>query len=236
MTRRVVGALATVTLALAVALALAATPAGAQVRGLPVYNNGIPRGIGLYGDVGFPNADAGKGVGYGATGRLGLGPIGATATLAGYDPEGPVGSGVGVGGTLDYKVFGGPLIPLSVTLQGGVGYADRTLTFAVPGGGELESLDGNELHVPVGVGFALVIPNPVLAVQPWLAPRLDINRVRVGGASSTETNFGLSGGVELNFLSGLGVHAAYDVVFADADRRPGVFGIGAHYTFRIPGL
>jgi hypothetical protein len=31
------------------------------------------------------------------------------------------------------------------------------------------------------------------------------------------------------------VHATYDAVF-DEDGTPGVFGIGAHYTFRVPGL
>jgi hypothetical protein len=31
------------------------------------------------------------------------------------------------------------------------------------------------------------------------------------------------------------VHAAYDAVFAEG-ATPGVFGIGAHYTFRVPGL
>ena len=33
----------------------------AQVRGIPVYNAGVPRGIGVYGDVGFPNDEAGGG-------------------------------------------------------------------------------------------------------------------------------------------------------------------------------
>ena len=43
-----------------IAAALAAVPAAAQVPGLPVYNQGVPRGIGLYGDVGFPNDVAGR--------------------------------------------------------------------------------------------------------------------------------------------------------------------------------
>ena len=55
------------------------------------------------------------------------------------------------------------------------------------------------------------------------------------GGDETETNFGLSGGVELNFLNGLGLHAAYDAVFTDG-ATPGVFGVGAHFAFRTPGL
>jgi hypothetical protein len=133
-----------------------------------------------------------------------------------------------VGGTLNYKVFGGPLIPLSATLQAGIGYSK-------PESGLLPSGDINELHFPIGMGFALTIPNPALAIKPWIAPRLDIVRRSGGGISDTESNFGLGGGLELNLLNGFGVHAAYDRVFTDAG-DPSVFGFGAHYTFRIPGL
>jgi opacity protein-like surface antigen len=91
------------------------------------------------------------------------------------------------------------------------------------------------LHFPVGVGFALTIPNPVLAIKPWLAPRVDVVRTKIYGVSDTDTKFALSGGVEFNLLSGLGLHAAYDYRTGGSS-HPGVFGIGAHYTFRVPGL
>ena len=214
--------------AAALLLALAATPAAAQVRGIPVYNSGVPRGIGLYGDVGFPNDRAGGGTGYGLTAKAGFGLFGVSAMLSSYDPDGPGGSDVSVGGTLNYRVFGGPLVPLSVTLQGGVGYAK-------PDAGFLPNDDITEWHFPVGLGFALTIPNPALAIRPWLAPRVDIVRTSVGGADETDTNFGLSGGLELNLLSGLGLQAAYDAVFVDGGTA-GVFGLGAHYSFRVPGL
>ena len=64
---------------------------------------------------------------------------------------------------------------------------------------------------------------------------MDIVRTSVGDTDDTETNFGLSGGLELNLLNGLGLHAAYDAVFADGGTA-GVFGLGAHYSFRVPGL
>jgi hypothetical protein len=209
-------------------VAAAAPPAQAQVRGLPVYNSGISSGCALYGDVGISNADAGKGTAFGVTGRAGFGPFGVTAILSTFNPDGPAGSKVSVGGTLNYKLFGGPLIPLSVTLQGGIGYFK-------PEAGFLPSGQQNALRFPVGLGFALTIPNPALAIKPWIAPRVDIVRVSGGGSSNTETNFGLGGGLELNLLSGLGVHAAYDRVFTSGG-DPGVFGFGAHYAFRIPGL
>jgi hypothetical protein len=219
--------------ATAVLLALAGTalPAGAQVRGIPVYNSGVPRGIGLYGDVGFANNEAGGGTGYGLTGKAGFGPLGATAMISTSKPDGGD-SDVSLGGTLNYRVFGGPLVPLAVTLQAGLGYVE------VEGTNDLGPVppDVTTWHFPVGLGFTLTIPNPVLAIRPWLAPRLDIVRTSAdGGDSNTETNFGLSGGLEFNFLNGFGLHAAYDAVFADG-ATPGVFGLGAHYSFRTPGL
>jgi hypothetical protein len=213
-------------LGVAAALPLAAA---AQVRGIPVYNNGVPRGIGLYGDVGLPNDEAGGGTAYALTGRAGFGVLGVTAMLSSYNPDGPAGSDVSVGATGNFRVFGGPLVPLAVSLQAGVGYAK-------PETGLLPDDEVTQWRFPVGVGFALTIPNPALAIQPWLAPRLDITRVSAEGVDGeTNTEFALSGGIELNLLNGLGVHAAYDAVFADGG-TPGVFGFGAHYNFRVPGL
>jgi hypothetical protein len=225
----------TVPAVVVLALTLGAAPLRAQNQGLPVYNIGVPRGIGIYGDVGFPNAAGGKGTAYGATGRAGFGPMGVTATLSSYNPSGPGGSDVSVGGTLNYKLLGGPLVPLSVTLQGGVSYVKSDQGFfTFPGAGA--GLEANVYHFPIGVGFALVIPNPALAIRPWLAPRVDVSYVKSGGASNTDTNFGLSGGLELNLLNGFGIHAAYDRVFVKDVSDPATFGIGAHYTFRVPGL
>jgi hypothetical protein len=217
-------------LALAATLAGMAPTAAAQVRGIPVYNVGIPRGIGIYGDVGFPNDDAGGGTAYAVTGRAGFGVFGATAMLSSYDPDGQEDSEVSVGGTLNYRVFGGPLVPLAVTLQGGIGYSKAEFGLSLP------PREVTELRFPVGVGFALTIPNPILAIKPWLAPRLDIvRRSAENFDAETDSEFALSGGLELNTLSGLGLHATYDAIFADVG-TPGVFGIGAHYTFRVPGL
>jgi hypothetical protein len=211
------------------ALALGAAPARAQNPGLPVYNQGVPRGIGLYGDVGFPNDEAGGGTVFGVTGRGGFGPLGVTATLSSFDQEGPGGSDVSVGGTLNYKLLGGPLVPLSVTLQGGVSYLKLSEGF-------LPDEEVSSYRFPIGVGFALVIPNPVLSIHPWLAPRVDITYQKAGDASNTDTNFGLSGGLEFNLLNGFGIQAAYDRVFAKDVADPATFGIGAHYAFRVPGL
>ncbi len=144
-----------------------------------------------------------------------------------FDPEGNGENDVSLGATLNYRVIGGPLVPLSVTLQGGIGYSKPDLTILPD--------DETELRFPVGLGFALTIPNPALAIRPWIAPRVDVVKVSGGGVSETETNFGLGGGVEFNLLNGFGLHAAYDRLFLDGG-DPSVFGVGAHYAFRIPGL
>jgi hypothetical protein len=214
-------------MSLGVGLALAGQPAAAQVRGIPVYNSGVSTGLAVYGDVGFSNEAAGQGTAFAVTGRAGFGPFGATAIFSSFNPDGPTGSDLSVGATLNYKVFGGPLIPLSVTLQGGIGYSKPDVGL-LPG-------EDTELRFPVGVGFTLTIPNPALAIKPWIAPRLDVVRRSGSGESNTETSFGIGGGLELNLLNGFGLHAAYDRVFTDGG-DPGVFGLGAHYAFRIPGL
>src|SRR5690606_9968310 len=122
-------------------------------------------------------------------------------------------------------------IPLAVTLQGGVGYYQMA-----EAGNEF-----TEVHLPVGVGFALTIPNPALAIKPWLAPRVDIVRrtSETGGVvgtvkvSDTDTRFGLSGGRELPAIDGLGVRAGCAFVRAES-ATPAVFGIGVQYARRLP--
>ncbi len=190
--------------------------------GLPVRNAGIISGLTIGAEVGFPNADYGKGTSYGARAALGLGPFGLSAVAARWNPDGPAEARTGVGGYLNLKVFGGPLIPLSVTLQGGAEYAkDNGI---------------KQLHAPVGLGIGLRIPNPALAIKPWIAPRLDVARFTGDNIKSdTETNFGISGGVDFALLGGLTFSAAYDRTWINSF-NPSVFSVGASYTLKIPGL
>jgi hypothetical protein len=197
--------------------------ATAQVTGLPVHNSGISSGLSIGGEVGFPDADYGKGTAFGGRAALGLGPFGISAVVSSYNPKGPGGSHTGLGGYLNLKVFGGPLIPLSVTLQGGAEYVKN-------GGAKV-------VHAPIGLGIALKIPNPALAIKPWIAPRVDIARVSGSGISTkTTTKFGLSGGIDFSLLGGLGFGAAYDRLWAGSGLNPSVFSAGVSYTLKIPGL
>ena len=204
------------------ALAVGASALSAQVTGLPVRNTGLVSGLTIGGEVGFPNADYGKGTAFGARAGLGLGPLGLSAVVSRWNPDGPAPSQTGVGGYLNYKIFGGPLVPFSVTLQGGAEYTSNS-------GVKL-------LQAPIGLGIGLRIPNPALAIKPWIAPRVDIARVSGDVPSNTETNFGISGGIDFALLGGISFGAAYDRTFAGHGVNPSVFSAGASYTIKIPGL
>lgn len=203
-------------------LALTAT-AGAQNPGLPVYNSGFGSGITLAGDVGFPSDAAGGGTAFGLTGKVGLGPLGVSATVSRWKPDGFSESSTSLGSTVNLKLFGGPLIPFAVTAQAG---ASRT-----------KFMDVSLYHFPIGVSFSARIPTTVIGIKPWIAPRIDFARISgiPGVDAQTESNFGFSAGVELNLLSGLGLHAAYDYVKVDGGSDT-IFGVGLHYGLNLPGL
>ena len=202
-------------------LTLAASGA-AQNAGLPVINSGFGTGITIAGDVGFVGENAGGGTAFGATGKVGLGPIGVSATVSRWKPDG-FESQTSVGGTANLKIFGGPLIPFAVTAQ--------------VGASRMKIDEVSLYHFPIGLGFSAKIPTTVIGVKPWVAPRIDFVRVSgiTGVDAQTESNFGFSAGIELNMLSGLGVHAAYDYVKVDGGSET-IFGLGVHYSLNVPGL
>ena len=217
---------------IALVLLGAAGPTGglvAQVPGLPVRNAGIGTGIAIAADAGFPSAAAGKGLALGGTVAIGLGPLGVTGSMARFDPKGAGGAINSVGGSANLKVFGGPLIPFSVTLQGGAAYSKESAS-TVAG----DAFSVKTWHAPIGLGLALTIPNPVFSIKPWVSPRLDITRVTQsdGGTATLVTNtdahFGISGGVDLGFLNGLSIRAMYDRVNLGSGVNPSVisFGLG----------
>ncbi len=197
-----------------------------QVFGLPVRNAGVPTGLTLAADLGFPNSDGGSGWALGVSGALGLGPLGLTASAARRNPD-DFESFNSFGATANLKIFGGPLIPLSITAQAGA--ARGTQELSAPATGE-----ATLWHFPLGVGFTVTIPNPVVAIKPWAAPRLDITRIKPpGGSSDTDTNFGVSGGVDLSFLSGLGIRAMYDRVWAGNGFDPSIVSVGLSWGLTL---
>src|SRR5688572_7715851 len=102
MKQAVLGAIVT-----AAALAGGASAATAQVPGIPVYNAGVPRGIGNHGEARVPTYEAGGGTGYAGTGRAGFRLFRASAMLSTHNPRRPRDPDLSVGATLNYRVFGG---------------------------------------------------------------------------------------------------------------------------------
>ena len=190
------------------------TLAAAQVRGLPVINNGAGTGAGVGLQLGLPNDAAGGGSAIGAVGGVGMGPLGLSAAISRSRPDNDA-TVWSQGAALSLRVFGGPLVPFRVTVQGGAAIWEEG------------AIDG--LHIPLSVGFAATIPNPAFAIRPWIAPRLDLVRTEINGVSpdGTVSEFAVSGGIELGFITGLSVHVAYDRVFADGP-TPSIlsFGVG----------
>ena len=200
--------------------------AGAQVIGLPVVNNGAPTGIALAADIGFSNDDAGKGTAIGASAAAGLGLIGATVGVSRFSPDADGANPItSIGASASLRLFGGPLIPFRVMLQGGLGTWEY----------DAVSIEGESVgtfrvtRYPVSLGIAATIPNPVLAIKPWIAPRLEIRRVTFDGEGDTASDFGISGGVELSMLSGLSLCASYDRIFRSGS-KPGIFNVGVGFA------
>jgi opacity protein-like surface antigen len=205
----------------AVLVPFMATAGAAQLPGIPVYNTPVASGFAIGADFGFPNDATGLGTSYAITGAFGTGPFGFSASLGGTKVEAVNKTEVTVGGTANWKVFGGPLIPLAVNVQAGVAYWKGVL-------------DSDNLHVPVGVGVVLTIPTPGMAIKPWVAPRLDYSQAKVAGVSNDQTEFAFSLGLDLAFLNGLGVRAAYDWIQIEGSTLSTV-GVGINYALNVPG-
>jgi opacity protein-like surface antigen len=205
-----------------------AAPLSAQVPGLPVYNHGVGSGISINGDIGFPNDESldADGTVYAVTGAFALGPIGLTATMASASPDGGESHG-SFGGTANFKLFGGPLIPIGINFQAGAAWT--TIPGANIGGTDLDVLS-----VPVGVGVALSIPTPGLSIKPWIAPRMQMTRTS-GAVDDTATDFGLSAGVNFGLLMGFNARVAYDYYSHDGT-KPSTWSIGAGWNFNVPGV
>ena len=194
-------------------------PAAAQAPGFPVYGGGFSPTIEIGGLLAFPSADTqtGDGLALGATGTLSLGRIGVWATAGRFfaSTDG-VDDRMVYGAMLGVKVVGGALSPLAVYVQGGAG--------------SMEDDDPNStlVFVPVGLAASLTIPTPLLAIRPWVAPRIQFGLETRNGETETSPGvFGMSAGVDLTLLTGLSFRASYDGLKG----QDGTVGLGVALHF-----
>ena len=203
------------------AAAFAVSPLAAQSLGMPNWSN--PKGgsgITISGDFAKPNSDLGEGTSWGARGGFGFGTITLTAALASWKPSGASDSYPSIGGQGAFRVIGGSLMPVALSLQ--------------LDGARVGAANGDSALTRVGLGGAVSvsIPTPGLSIEPWLAVN---NRwYKYSGSTSTESNVAWTLGANIGFGM-MGVHLAYDSENLGSGSTGGIFGIGAHFALKAPG-
>jgi hypothetical protein len=216
-------------LILATSALLIAAPAAAQWTGMPVWNS--PKGgtgITISGDWGKPDSTYGKGNAFGARASLGLSALTFTAGVASYKPEGLNDRTTSVGGQVDFRVIGGSLLPVAVSVQAGAGVSGKITAGATPYP-KITTVTG-------AVGFSVPLPTPGVSIEPYFAPGLRYRReTERGGAlpNRSDTKFAYVIGANASFGM-FGLHLAYDYQDSDAGDIT-VFGLGAHVDLRLPG-
>jgi len=203
---------------IAALIAWGATPALAQWAGMPVWNN--PKGgtgVTIDGDLGLPNSNGGKGTAFGARATLGIANISLTAGLSSWKPSGYTSSITSVGGTAQFKVIGGSLIPVAVNIQLGAGTASAVGT------------QPKVTMLVAGAGISVNVPTPGLSIEPYLSVG---NRWNKPSGGSTVSNVGWVVGANIGFGM-LGLHFAYDSQKIGSVTR-GIIGIGAHVALKAP--
>jgi len=204
-------------------IACAASPAVAQWAGMPVWNN--PKGgtgVTIDGDLAFPNSTGGKGTAFGARATLGIANMSFTAGLSSWKPNGYTSSVTSVGGTAQFKVIGGSLIPVALNIQLGAGTGSSATDTAAVTHPKITT-------IVAGAGISVNVPTPGLSIEPYLSVG---NRWNKASGFNTESNVGWVVGANLGFGM-LGLHVAYDSQKIGGVTR-GIIGIGAHVALKAP--
>ena len=225
--KRLVGSLALVGLL----LGLSVNTADAQIQGSINYPAVAGSGVKFFVDYGRGmNDDALKSNYFGARAELGLSSLSLWAGAGSMKAdEGVVGGAIdaqiGYGGGAAYKLIGVPG-GLALSLQAGAGYM---------------SLEGvNTLNVPFGLAASVGLP----LVKPWAYAYGNWTRLSLSGfdGSTSEVGFGISGGVEVNFMMGLGFYLAGDwktINFGDTSETaisPASLAAGLSFKVSPPGM
>jgi len=211
---------------LALALAVAGS-ARAQLGNVPIYANPSLSGFRIAGDYAKGmNDESNKHWALAARGYVGVSRL-------------VVGAGVGVvdfGGDTDPTYMGSLAVRvvdnglLAVALQGGVGFTKLSADSLVDA---LKTRD-----IPVSLAVGLHIPLVALSIDPWVAPRYTFRHYTMGTASDNRNHFGVSAGVDLKLVLGLGFQVAVDFqslpeitgdVIDDLKREPFLLSAGLHF-------
>jgi hypothetical protein len=206
-------------------MALAASPAVAQIPGLPVLQNGFSNpGITVaanYGTAEDLRGYALAGAWAPASGRLQL-----SAGVGGYDPkEEPDDEKA-------WLAYGGRVaVPLTrLTGTGRFGVAP----FVGIGGASRD--DVAILHVPVGVaaGYRFAL-GQTRAVSAYLSSFYGWTRATTGDESASNGLFRISAGIDFAVTKSIGLSAGYETGAEADETEPGprapLFGIGLSYAF-----
>ncbi len=198
-------------------LATLATTAQAQLVNFPVYAlpvGGEAPATLIAGGLGRGLNDAsGKinsfGVGIGRTGISNRGTALVGANWIDLDPDAKYSfAGLGaVGVTV-------PGAPTQISVQAGIGYfspADESTLWSIP----------------IGIAIAQNITGQSANFSIWGMPRVHMSRASTPLGDATETDCGASAGFAVNLPSGLGLHAAFDLLARDPNVT--TFGVGVHY-------
>jgi len=204
----------------------AASPAAAQLAGVPVWND--PKGgtgITISGDYGKPDNASGGGNAFGGRASLGLANLNITAGISSWKPSGASSSATSVGGDVAFRAIGGSLIPLSINLQGGAAKTTGT------GFADLTTVTG-------AIGLSINVPTPGVSIEPYVSPGIRYSKVSASGLvpSTSNSNFGFAIGANLG-LGMLGFHLAYDYTKLSSSQGGGhasTIGLGAHLALRAP--
>jgi opacity protein-like surface antigen len=229
---------------MAIVPATLSRPASAQLNTLPVYYSPQARpGFTISGDFSRGlNNDSRKNTALGVRTSLGLSVFEVGVGLGTVNPHvtpSQRGDNLQFMSYAAVRLVGGSLLPVAVSVQGGIGHLSYEFTTS---SGAVQ--DVTAVNIPFGVGIALNVRTPGFSVEPWVAPRYSIHRLRLDGDSNSQSGFGVSAGVNLQSARGVGVHAAIDWVRLAEDRsgapdlarvNPVTFGLGLHYRIRLPG-
>ena len=212
--------------AVALALGALAVPASAQVAGLPVNYAPVPTGVTVHGTFGRGlNDNSGKANTIGGGVTLGLPTFQVGAAASYFDLDGA--KDISFGGHGMFSLPLPPATPVSIGIVAGVGIVSQDIPLTT------ESV--TTIFVPAGAVLSIDVPSPTLDVTPWISPQFRYSRTGSVGTlpSTSNSSWGVSGGLSLGLPMGLGFHVLGDY---DGNSEAFLVGGGVHFSVAVPSL